>query len=135
MNGFLADARALKGLLAEVRSACPGQVRPRYPRDLKRKIVQATETHGIRPISGALGFSRNTLKNWIREFSASAQKVPEVKTETVVEGVEFIELAQIRTPTNARMEVILPSGIMLRVGPEMPPVFIARLCRALGGNA
>jgi len=83
-------------------------------------------------VADALAINCNTLRAW-RDRGVKPVRIPTPSEKTVVTETSeesFIELTP-PSPSVDTVELLLPTGILLKVTPMTPPSYVARLISAL----
>ena len=116
---------------AKWRYSRPG-AKPRIPLELKSLAVGLIASRSLRSVADALKLNCNTLRDW-RDQGIMPSQVPtptETTSSSQVNEYNFVELEPAMT-SEGTIELLLPTGILLKVTPTTPPAYVARLVSAL----
>lgn len=106
-------------------------VRPRISDELKVQAVHLLDRHSVRSVADALRISKNTMRIW-RDHGvhpAKDQPANEMPLTAQPSDIGFIEVTP--TPQSAWIDVLLPSGVILRVTAGTPTEYVGRLAAVL----
>lgn len=102
--------------------------RPRWGAEEARAALADLDASGlsIAMFAKREGLVAERLYNWRRKLAGSgAPAAP---------AVDFVEISARACGSGGRVEVVLPSGVMLRVAETIEPAALVRLVTALAGG-
>jgi len=98
--------------------------RARWTAEVARQVLAAWSASGLsrQEFADKHGIHDQRLYNWQRRLAETGAG----------SSVQFRELAAPAVSLDPRLEVVLPSGVLLRVPPSFDPTAVARLLEVLG---
>jgi transposase-like protein len=114
---------------AKWRHSRPGR-RPRIPETLKSLAIALLASHSLRAVADELAINCNTLRDW-RDRGIKPARIPDPSDNPPVTGVREEDFVELASPPEGIVELLLPTGVLLKVTPATPPSYVARLIAAL----